>query len=301
MKINLAINLGFAVNRLTPPEQWVPYVRKCLGLNRVQLTADMFMPYLLDPLALKIARRTREIADAHGVMIDSTFTGAFTRLNHFSHPDPEVRQYWLRWFKAFADISVALGATSLGSHFGIQTMPDCLNSETREEMLQTALGCWRELAQYAREAGLSFLTWEPMSIPREYGETIRETERIQARLADFPLPMLLCFDVDHGDGNSPNKDDTDPYVWLERFGAITPLIHLKQSQLDKGGHWPFTAEHNAKGKIFPEEVIQALKRGQAREVCFILEVSFRERSAAERRMTEDLRQSIEFWRPYCQP
>ncbi len=299
MNLLLAINTGFAVNRLTPPEQWIPFVKNELGVDFVQFTADMLMPYILDPLGEKIARHTREIADQYGLTIHSTFTGAFTRLNHFSHPDDEVRAYWLGWFKAFADISVILGAKSMGSHFGIQTMPDNSMPQTRQDVLETTIECWRELAGYAATAGLEYLTWEPMSISREYGETIVQTDRILDMLQDFPLPMRLCLDVDHGDVLSPRAEDTDPYAWLEHFAPVAPLVHLKQSQQDKGGHWPFTAEHNTKGKIVPERTIEALRKGGAEDVCMILELSFRERQPAELRMSRDLEESVQFWKPYC--
>ncbi len=299
MKIALAVNTGFAVNRFTPPEQWIPFVREELDINCVQLTADMLMPYMLDPLAMRIAERTRRIADDHGLTVHSTFTGAFTRLNHFGHPDREVREYWLRWFKAFADVSVALGARSMGSHFGIQTIPDCSAPARHRGVFDDNVDCWRRLADHGHKAGLEYLTWEPMSIPREYGGTIRETEDIQAALADFAIPMRLCLDVDHGDIDSADARDNDPYAWIEHFAAITPIIHLKQSHDDKGGHWPFTTEHNRRGKITPERVVQAFEAGGATDVCFILEISFRERGPAERRMGDDLKQSVAYWRPHC--
>jgi sugar phosphate isomerase/epimerase len=299
MKTLLAVNTGFAVNRLTPAAQWVPFVKNLLGIDYVQFTADMIMPYMLDPLAEKIARRTRAIADEHGLVIHSVFTGAFTRLNHFSHPDPEVRAYWLRWFKALADVAVILGARSMGSHLGIQTMPDNSLLRTRQDLLQTTVQCWRELAEYASDVGLEYLAWEPMSISREYGETIAEADRILAMLEGFPLPMRLCLDVDHGDVQSPRAEDTDPYAWLEHFAAVSPLVHLKQSYEDKGGHWPFTSEHNRRGRIVPERTIQALRKGGAEEVCLILELSFRERQPVEARMLRDIQESVQFWKPYC--
>lgn len=299
MKTKLAINLGFAVNRFTPPEDWIPFVKNELGVDCVQLTADMFQPYIMDPLALRIAARTRVLADKHRVTIGSTFTGAFTRLNHFSHPDTEVRKYWQRWFQAFAEISATLGSTNLGSHLGIQTVRDCRDPVTRQQTLEITLENWYKLAVFAKSLGLAYLAWEPMSIPREYGETLAETERIREMTVGFPLPMLLCLDVDHGDVESQDPDDTNPYVWLERFARITPLVHLKQSHTDKGGHWPFTPEHNTRGKIVPEKVITALENGGAQEVLLILEFSFRERSPAEKRMVSDLKLSVDFWKSFC--
>jgi hypothetical protein len=299
MKTKLAINTGFAVNRFTPPEQWIPLIKHELEIDYVQVTADMFMPFLMDPLCERIAERTRTIADKNNLTIDSVFTGGFTRLNHFSHPDADVRDYWLKWFRRFVDVSTILGASSLGSHFGIQTVPDCQNSGIRKKILECTVACWRQIDEYAMNAGLAYLTWEPMSIAREYGQTIDDTIEIQARLQDFPLPMLLCLDVDHGDVESDCGDDTDPYKWLERFGNITPLVHLKQSHKDKSGHWPFSSEHNEQGKIVPSKILESLDKGGAKDVVLILELSFRERSPAERRMMVDLKESVSFWKRYC--
>ncbi len=299
MKLKLALNTGFAVNRFILPEQWVYLFKDELGINYAQVTADMFMPYLIDPLAKKIAERTRNICEKKGFIIDSTFTGAFTRLNNFSHPVAEVRDYTLKWFKAFADISVILGANSLGSHLGIQTIPENIDPESNQQILNTTIHYWEKLAEYASKIGLKYLTWEPMSISREYGETLEKASYIQSRFNKFPLPVKICLDVDHGDVSSANKDDTNPYRWIEKFGKDAPLIHLKQSHIDKGSHWPFTPEHNAKGKIIPELVISSLTKAGAEEVCLILELSFRERSTIEKTMIDDLKESVNFWITYC--
>jgi hypothetical protein len=118
-------------------------------------------------------------------------------------------------------------------------------------------------------------------------------------LTDFAIPMLLLPDVDHGDMDSSNPDDTNPCAYLERFAKLSPFVHIKQSLFDKEGYYPFIPENNVKGKIIPAKIIAALKRGGANEVGLILELSFRERSAAEKKMVCDLKQSIEFWKPYC--
>lgn len=300
MRLTLAVNMGFAVNRLTPPEQWIPYVREQLGLKRVQFTADMLMPYLPTPLGYKVADRTRRMADECGLRITSTFTGAFTRLNHFSHPDPAVTAFWQEWFRHFAEISAILGAKSMGSHLGAQTMPDILDPIRRNQVLDQTLACWNRLTSDAKAAGLAYITWEPMSMAREYGETLDEAERIQKMFSGFDLPVFMCLDVDHGDVTSLDPADTDPYAWLERFGNVSPIIHLKQSLADKSGHRPFTDEFNAIGKISPKKVLRALERSGAEKSEFILELSFRERAPSEARMTNDLQASIAFWKPFVE-
>lgn len=297
----LGINTGFALNRYTAPEQWVPLVADTLGLKRIQFTADLCNVSMPDPLVLKIGDKIRNLTEKHGITVESTFTSAFTRVNHFSHPDEDVRAYWVEWFKKFISLSVKLGAKTAGSHFGILTVPDLKDSKKRSERLQNNLDCWKEVADFGAKQGLEMLTWEPMSIPREYGETIAESRKLQDAInkSDLALPLLMCLDVDHGDLASPNPDDTDPYAWLETFASESPQVHLKQSLLEKGGHYPFTDQYNQQGKVLPQKVLDALEKGGAKEVAFYLELSFREREPFESTMIDDLQESIEFWKPFC--
>ena len=56
------------------------------------------------------------------------------------------------------------------------------------------------------------------------------------------------------------------------FPRVSPIIHIKQSLMDKGGHRPFTAEFNARGRIQPEPLLQAFAEGGAvdNEICLEL-------------------------------
>ena len=67
---------------------------------------------------------------------------------------------------------------------------------------------WYLLAEYAEGIGLEYLTWEPMSIPRELGEGIEQTkllmDLLNNRKSPPAVPILLCLDVDHGDRGSNN-------------------------------------------------------------------------------------------------
>jgi hypothetical protein len=76
--------------------------------------------------------------------------------------------------------------------------------------------------------------------------------------------MWMMADIDHGDVTSANPDDFDPYAWARAVPKVSPIIHIKQSLMDKGGHRPFTAEFNAKGRIQPEPLLQGLCRGRRR-------------------------------------
>ena len=156
-------------------------------------------------------------------------------------------------------------------------------------------------ADFARiRAGLSYVFWEPMSVGREFGETIAEAMALQARLtaAGMAVPMWMMADIDHGDVTSPNPDDTDPYAWARAVPKVSPIIHIKQSMMDKSGHRPFTAAFNAKGSIQPAPLLAALAEGGAvdNEIC--LELSFKEREPNDRQVVAQIAESVAFWAPH---
>ena len=87
--------------------------------------------------------------------------------------------------------------------------------------------------------------------------------------------MWMMADIDHGDVTSPNPDDYDPYAWARAVPKVSPIIHIKQSLMDKGGHRPFTAEFNARGRIHPEPLLAAFADGalQGEQRVRLLEVA----------------------------
>lgn len=295
--VHLGINTGFAVNRYAEHEEWIRIVGEELGLRRVQMTADMLNVDLPPQTINRHIKQINAGCERYGVQITSTFTGAFTRVNHLAHPDPDIRRHWVNWFKRFVDMSCELGCTSMGSHFGIFTHRDNGDSVVRKERRAQNIECWHEIAEYAAKRGLRYLTWEPMSISREQGETILETKKLQKDVnKNAPLPFKICLDVDHGDLSSNNPDDTDPYAWLAEFAAEAPLIHIKQSQSNKSGHWPFTDQHNKLGKIIPENVVSTLEQNGCSEAELLLELSFREREPADSSVVNVLKESVSYWR-----
>ncbi len=297
--VTLGINTGFALNRYPEPEEWIRVVGEELGLRVVQLTADLLNPSLPAKILSAQVKKINRLSREYGVEIRSTMTGAFTRVNHLSHPDPDIRKYWLDWFKSFVDLTADLGAESLCSHFGIMTTRDVADPRRRAAVFRQTVDGWRAIAAFAKRRGLKFLAWEPMSVPREYGETIAEARRVQnAFRRNMPLPMKMCLDVDHGDVSSRNKRDTDPYAWIRAFGKESPFIHLKQSSANKGGHWPFTPERNAEGRIRPEKILRAIDDSGAKEALLLFEFSFREREPFESRVVSDLKASVNYWRPH---
>lgn len=296
----LSVNTGFFVNRYTDPAQWVHQVSEVIGLKNVQFTADLINPYLPDELIDKQITKTTKELSKYGVNVTSSFTGAFTRLNNLTHPEEAFRNYYENWFYRFVDISAALGSASIGSHFGILTQPNLEDKSANKFLTNDAISRWCRIADYAAKKGINKIFWEPMSISREYGETIEKAINLNDALNDSlkeksDIKFSMCLDVDHGDLESLNPDDIDPYAWLKKCGSNYDMVHLKQSYENKGGHWPFTTEHNLKGKIVPHKVLEAIRSTNPREVELVLELSFKERQPADRLAVKHVAESVEYW------
>ena len=298
MNVTLGINTGFAINRFPEPDDWTSIVADELGLDNVQFTADLLNPFLPESLIQKELCTIRDLCERKGIRVQTTFTSAFTRVNHLMHPNLEVQRVWSDWFKRFFRLSRELGAEGAGSHFGIMSVRDNADPAVRERRIRQGVDAWRELSEYGASLGLKYLIFEPMSVPREVAETIAATQEILERCIEgFAIPMLLCLDVDHGDLQSANPDDTDPHAWIRAFGKVSPCVHIKQSLRDKGGHYPFTAEYNTRGKIIPNEVLNTMREAGVSECTLLLEISHRERWPSDYTVVADLKESVEYWRP----
>ncbi|SNR58122.1 aminotransferase [Paracoccus sediminis] len=300
MALTLSLNTNPLVNRFADPDDLIDMVARDLRIRDLQLTHEFINPGWSAPVIRRLTRQMAAALDRTGVRVTSGMTGPYGRLNHFGHPDRDVRRYYVDWFKTFADIIGDLGGTSVGTQFAIFTYQDYDDPIRREALIQTAIDCWAEVADHAKAAGLDYVFWEPMSVAREFGETIAACMDLQDRLtaADMAVPMWMMADIDHGDVTSPDPDDTDPYAWARAVPRVSPIIHIKQSMMDKSGHRPFTAEYNAKGAIQPEPLLAAFAAGGAvdNEIC--LELSFKEREPNDRQVIAQIAESVAFWAPH---
>ncbi|AYG63308.1 TIM barrel protein [Rhizobium jaguaris] len=300
MPLTLSLNTNPLVNRFAEPDDLIETVARDLKIRDLQLTHEFINPSWQAPVIRRLTRTMRAALERTGVHVISGMTGPYGRLNHFGHPDADVRRYYIDWFKTFADIIADLGGQSVGTQFAIFTYKDFDDPARRESLIQIAIDCWAEVAEHARSAGLSYVFWEPMSIGREFGETISECIKLQDRLtaANLAVPMWMMADIDHGDVTSTNPNDYDPYAWARAVPKVSPIIHIKQSLMDKGGHRPFAAEFNAKGRIQPTPLLQAFKEGGAENNEICLELSFKEREPNDRQVISQIAESIAFWAPH---
>ena len=300
MPLTLSLNTNPLVNRFADPDDLIETVARDLRIRDLQLTHEFINPSWPTPVTQRLTKTMMAALARTGVRVTSGMTGPYGRLNHFGHPDAEVRRYYVEWLKTFADITADLGGTSVGTQFAIFTYRDYDEPSRREALIERAIACWAEVAEHAKRAGLEFMFWEPMSVGREFGETIPAALALQERLsaANMAIPMKMMADIDHGDVTSSDASDYDPYAWARAVPKISPIIHIKQSLMDKGGHRPFTAAFNAQGRIQPESLLNALAQGGAvdNEIC--LELSFKEREPNDREVIAQIAESISFWAPH---
>ncbi|KQV26953.1 aminotransferase [Rhizobium sp. Root1203] len=300
MPLTLSLNTNPLVNRFADPDDLIDTVAHALRIRDLQLTHEFINPSWQAPVIRRLTRAMDKALQRTGVRVTSGMTGPYGRLNHFGHPDADVRRYYIEWFKTFADIVADLGGDSVGTQFAIFTYKDFDDPARREALIEIAIDCWAEVAEHAHAAGLSYIFWEPMSIGREFGETISASLSLQERLtaAKMAVPMWMMADIDHGDVTSTYSADFDPYAWARAVPPVSPIIHIKQSLLDKGGHRPFTAEFNAKGRIQPAPLLHAFAEGGAKDNEICLELSFKEREPNDRQVIPQIAESVAFWAPH---
>ena len=123
-KFKLSVNTGFALNRFTEVEELADFCENYLNIKFIQPTSDWLNLNMPRSFSTRHVNKINKIFSRHGLRVNSTFTGAYTRLNHLAHPDKSHQEYWINWFKHFINISVDLGAKYAGSHLGILTYKD---------------------------------------------------------------------------------------------------------------------------------------------------------------------------------
>jgi D-erythrulose 1-phosphate 3-epimerase len=300
MTFTLSVNTNPLVNRFAEPEEFIGVLADEIGIGHIQLVHEFINPSWDVKTITRLTQRMAKTLATKKAKITSAMTGPYGRLNHFGHPDAEVRQYYVQWFKTYADIAADLGCPAIGTQFAILTYRDMDDAERYTSIMEKALGCWREVAEHAARRGLEYLFWEPMSVARELGHTLKATQDLQnwINAAQLPVPLKPMVDIDHGDVSSPNPRDVDPYAWAQDFATQSPIIHIKQSTMNKGGHWPFTAQYNENGRITPPQLLDAVRAGGGSDNELCLELAFREREPADRNVIAALRESVGYWAPY---
>jgi len=207
----------------------------------------------------------------------------------------EMREFYFQWYKDFFSMMSEFGCRIGGSNFGIYSFTDYENEDRRKFLLEEAVKAWQKMSFFVQDLGFEYLTFEPMSVPREMGNTVAECKELMDMInCNCGVPMKICLDV----GHAPHPSERDPYYWMEGLGADSPFIHLQQTVLNSSNHSPFTREFNETGIIDAERTINTLRKTGLEDALFALEISHREHYDTEFRIIDDLKESVEYWRPY---
>ena len=146
MPLTLSLNTNPLVNRFADPDDLIDTVARDLKLRDLQLTHEFINPSWSAATIRRLTRQMDRALQRTGVRVTSGMTGPYGRLNHFGHPDADVRRYYVDWFKTFADIIGDLGGASVGTQFAIFTYRDYDDPVRREELIKIAIDCWAEVA-----------------------------------------------------------------------------------------------------------------------------------------------------------
>ena len=291
MRVTLGVNNCFAVKRWPRPREWAQVVREELRVDVVQHCLDLTDlegDVVAEAEAVRIA-----CADA-GLRPHSVFTGLVAySANLMLAPEAEERRRGSDLWSRAIVFAARAGAISAGGHVGSVSRSDADDPARRALLWGELKVRLAELSSFAARQGLEGLLVENMACDREPCR-ISEIESLMAPADSDHAAITLCLDVGHQCVPGTTGDEADPYAWLRRLGARTTVVHLQQSDAEADHHWPFTAQHNAVGRIRAGAVLDALAASGADDVALVLEIvpPF---EADDARVLRDLRESVLYW------
>jgi len=298
VKLYLGVNNCWAVKRWPLPEEWVDVCRS-IDVEYVQFSFDLLDPKTSEPALSNMIRRIRDVSSEAGVKIQSTFTGlAAYSMNLLTHPDPGMRADALDWYGRAIEVTSLMNVDATGGHIAAQSYNDFRNPERRRFMEEILVESVKYLASYAKSMGLKMLLWEPMPLKREPPATIGDAKRLLRLVnSEAGVPVRLTIDLGHQCTVGVSGRDADPYSWLKELGAVSPVIHMQQTDGKADRHWPFTSEYNKVGIIKPDKVVDALEESGASEVYLMLEYipPFEE---DDDRVLKNLKESMRYLREF---
>ncbi len=93
--LTLSLNTNPLVNRFADPDDLINTVAHDLRIRDLQLTHEFINPSWPVPLIRRLTRQMDAALQRTGVRVTSGMTGPYGRLNHFGHPDRDVRRYYI--------------------------------------------------------------------------------------------------------------------------------------------------------------------------------------------------------------
>ena len=102
------------------------------------------------------------------------------------------------------------------------------------------------------------------------------------------------------------KEDTDPYLWIEQLAKYSPIFHMQQTDGTKSAHAPFTPEQNKNGIIKGEKFLHAILKSYkdseelqppVEDIYLSFEI-FSSNMDKKRDIIRYLKQTLDYWREF---
>ena len=267
------------------------------GIQHAQLGSFFEMYQLPDDFFLTLRRQ----AERYRVRISSVFT-THRELGGCFRQEPGWEAVTLRSFRRMIEVGVLLGASAVGGNPG---------AVLRDQLAFKAAGLRRyaemmkQLMGYAHEAGLAYVTIEPMSClaeppttPGEIAALGDELARYHAENPDSTASVGYCVDVAHG---YIDAADVVQFDNLTLFRAALPYlhhVHLKNTDARFDSTFGFAAADRQRGIVqvetFRDLLLANADRLPVREVVGYLEIAGPKlgRDYSDRTLETMLRESL---------
>jgi D-erythrulose 1-phosphate 3-epimerase len=294
-RFRLGINTCFAVKRWPRPEDWAAVVRNDLGLDLVELSADLLEGTDVPGERSLTVARTRAALANHDLAAETTFTGlnAFGS-NLLMHPEPKRRAAGVAWYRNLVDITAELGAVATGGHVGTMSVPDWSEPDRRKARMDDLRTSLAEIAGHARRGGLKFLMLENLPSPRE-PSTFAWIVGLLTDGDETHVPWRLCYDVGHTCTPGATDEELDPYAWPGRFAGQIAEVQLQQTDGMGDHHWQFTAARNRAGVIDAAKLLRTLETMMSGDIRLILEI-IPPGEQSDDEVLAELKESVDYWR-----
>lgn len=265
--LQIGINGAFLTRRWEEPDNWMRLTREC-GYTVHEFCGDVIDPFFSGSIEyqLRTAQAVRAAAQRHGVFITDIYTGVAThRFHGLSHSEPSCRQRMEQWIEQCMDLALEMGATRIGGHWDAFSVEVLADATRHEQAFDRICQTFRRLARVGKRKGITAIYNEQMYIPSEVPWQLEQAERFMAAVNrdNDGCPVYLTVDVGHQAGQAYGlaAPDTDYAAWVRRFAPVAEIIHVQQTTPDASHHWPFTKEHNKRGHVQVERILEAVELG----------------------------------------
>lgn len=269
MKIGL--NLSFAVKRWLEPEYLAAMVKNDMQTQYVQFTWDLIDPWWPAVERDTIARRWGKAFQDVGLELTGTFGGlASYTYPQLMAPTSEQRAISLAFFKRAIDMSVAMGAPSIGTPLGGMTHAHAYDETKRRAIYSMVIEAVHDLAAYGKKAGLKKVVIEPTPLATEFPWNPQGSLQLMKDLAGTEIPVRLLVDWGHALFKPLLKEEADMDLWLETCLPYIDCFHLQQTDGELDRHWSFAQQ----GIVTPELVQTVINRHQAGDLVQYVEIIY---------------------------